>query len=232
MTDMNKDGQQTEGEISKREKKLEKREQKINEPNKLFGELTSLEHAVAITRHNRINAANRLTGTEDFLQGINIYYSCFSAILAVLSLLSSKTEIAVWSTLLSIILAISIVYLNAQKYGSRAQEFKTNYIALHELLFDIQREIAEYRAEENLATEKMNELQAQYCKLLQTSENHINLDYLKQKWHYDYKHMNSSEKLEYIFILSYRIGFKVLLIAFPILVMVLMLVRGTLSGLL
>ena len=39
--------------------------------------LMYLDRVVKITRINRINAANRLLDTETFLQGINIYYSCF-----------------------------------------------------------------------------------------------------------------------------------------------------------
>lgn len=156
-------------------KRVSKRKQIHDEPLKAYGNLLDLRKSVSTTRLNRINAASRLLQTERFLQGINIYYSCFSAILAILSLLSDRKELAVWSTVVAIILAISIVYLNAQKYGNRSQELKTNYIELHQLLFEIDAAIA------NNDEGNVGELTGKYCKLLQTSENHINFDYLKQK---------------------------------------------------
>ena len=155
--------------------KVQQRSQIHDEPLKVYGNLLGLRKSVSTTRLNRINAASRLLQTERFLQGINIYYSCFSAILAILSLISDRKELAVWSTVVAIILAISIVYLNAQKYGNRSQELKNNYIELHKLLFEIDAAIAK-NDEENV-----EELTGKYCKLLQTSENHINYDYLKQK---------------------------------------------------
>lgn len=153
----------------------EKSREKWNEEFKEYTELLRLGKSIAKTRVNRMNAAARLLKTEEFLQNINIYYSCVSAVYAVLSLLSQSRAIAVWSVLVSICLAISIVYLNAQNYGGRSQELKNNYIALHELLFEVNTAIAENKPE------KFVELERKYCKLLQTSENHINQDHLKQR---------------------------------------------------
>lgn len=158
----------------KRSRRMREREEKYNEPLKLYGELLHLKDLVITTRKNRINAANRLQRTETFLQGINIYYSCFAAVLSVLSLLSDNKALSVWSVIITIILAISVIYLNAQKYENRAQELKTNYIALHRLLFKIEEAIAENKVE------NFTRYYEKYCELLQTSENHINLDYLRQ----------------------------------------------------
>ena len=44
---------------------------------KEYEALLHLKRSVKMTRINRINAATRLLQTEDFLQGVNIYYSCF-----------------------------------------------------------------------------------------------------------------------------------------------------------
>lgn len=206
-------------------KKIAKRYRKIEEPNKKYGNLLELQRAVSITRINRINAANRLLRTESFLQGVNIYYSCFSAILAILSLISEKRELAVWSTVVAIILAISIVYLNAQKYGNRSQELKTNYIALHVLLYDIEEAIAENDDGKN------KDLSDRYCKLLQTSENHTDLDFLRQKKNYNHP-MSRAETVKYYFLSASHLLLKGIAIAFPLVLCIRLGILNVFAGLL
>lgn len=96
--------------VTSTEDKIAKRQAKYDEPLKEYGELLQLKRIVGTTRLNRINAANRLQRTENFLQGINIYYSCYTAVLAVLSLVVENKSLSVWSAALTVILAISIVY--------------------------------------------------------------------------------------------------------------------------
>lgn len=61
---------------------------------KEYEALLHLKRSVKMTRVNRIKAATRLLQTEDFSQGVNIYYSCFSAILSVFSLLTERKELS------------------------------------------------------------------------------------------------------------------------------------------
>lgn len=189
---------------------------------KEYEALLHLKRSVKMTRVNRIKAATRLLQTEDFLQGVNIYYSCFSAILSVFSLLTERKELSIWSTIMTICLAISIVYLNAQKYGNRSQELKTNYIALHGLLFDI--EYAESKNESN----SFPDLYQKYCKLLQTSENHLRIDYLTQKK--EDKELSGIEKIEYWIFVAIKWLFRVFIIGFPIFITEIMIHQGAFDG--
>lgn len=145
-------------------------------------QIIELSRVVNITRLNRIHASNRLLGTEQFVQYINIYYSCAAAVITILSLKYPDSSFSIASAIMTVALAISIVYLNAQKYGSRAQQLQMNYLALHQLRFDI----------ENVEREndygKLKELENKYVHLLQTSENHIEHDYRKTLWLDDRKH--------------------------------------------
>lgn len=206
-------------------KKLEKRQRKLEEPHKQYGNILDLKHAVSTTRKNRINASSRLLRTESFLQGINIYYSCFSAFLAVLSLVSERKELAIWSTVVAVILAISIVYLNAQKFGNRSQELKTNYIALHALLFEIEDAIAKNCEDRN------NELTDKYCELLQTSENHTDLDFLRQKKNYGEK-MSRAEVVKYYFLVGSHMILKFVAVISPLILLIRLVLLGVFSGLL
>lgn len=199
-------------------------EAKLNEPNKLYRELLQLKQLVISTRLNRINAANRLQRTETFLQGINIYYSCFAAVLSVLSLISDSKALAVWSVLLTVILAISVVYFNAQKYGNRAQELKTNYIALQSLLFEIEED------EANNTAENFKIHYTKYCELLQTSENHINLDNIRRVKRNN--NLSRSQWIEYSLTMIFRWSVKIILSIFPIIITLWLGITGAFKGIL
>lgn len=191
---------------------------------KVYDSLCTLKTNISKTRINRIHAANRLLSTEKFLQGINIYYSCFSAVLAILGLYVKDTFFSVWSVIFTVVLAISIVHLNAQKYGNRSQELKTNYIALHELLFKV--EFAVGRCD----ISKYEEFAEAYCKLLQTSENHITMDYLKAK----YKN-GDLVKMDFAYYWAIKVTnfvVKTILILLPIVVMAIFFYKGIFVGVL
>jgi hypothetical protein len=192
----------------------EKRQKSFDEPLKEYKSLLYLKKTVKKTRVNRISAANRLLSTERFLQWINIYYSCYSACITILGLITPNKSLAIVSTILTVILAISIVFLNAQKYGNRSQELKNNYISLHYLLYEI--ELAEARND----VTKLEEFMKRYCELLQTSENHSDLDYLRNK--------SSCEKLvwyervRFYTELLFVYGLRTILVLLPIVITILL----------
>ena len=172
--------------IADEEKEEQSETEAINDS--LLASLQELCRVIDLTRSNRINASNRLIKTEHFVQAINIYYSCVAAIVTVLSLIYPDGNYSIASAIMTIALAISIVYLNAQKYGNRAQQLQTNYLALHQLRFDIENAIRERK--ENCACIDIKSFQKRYVDLLQTSENHIDQDFRKTMWEKDHKRKN------------------------------------------
>lgn len=195
-------------------------ENNTGEPNSEQGALEKLYRDVSLTRRNRINASNRLLKKEEFVQNINIYYSCLASVVTVLSLIYTGRSFGVASAILTVILAISIVYLNAQKYGDRAQQLKTNYIALQQLAFEIKEE---QRKNQIASIKKFSD---RYIELLQTSENHIHQDHLQtlhlqdvvekkkmkeQKDSENRVHLSGKEKFEYWF---YEIRYAVIKVLF------------------
>lgn len=143
--------------------------------------LSSLSHRIEMTRQNRIHASGRLLSNESFFQNINILYSCAAAIVTVLSLIFPDRNYSVASAILTVILAISIVYLNAQKFGNRAQQLQSNYIALQQLGFDVRRAI------DRNDVNSREELEKRYIALLDTSENHIPHDHHHTLYQQDHR---------------------------------------------
>lgn len=134
--------------------------------------LTQLKDRVWMTRKARINASERLLSLEKFIQYINIYYSCFICILSVYGLVIINDKIGIISTILSIILTISMVYLNSQRFGDRAQQLKNNYINLQKLYLKLD------NIDENTIVD-LTEYNNEYIQLLSSCENHSSYDYYK-----------------------------------------------------
>lgn len=71
-------------------------------------------------------AAKRLMWSEFWIQTINIYYSIFTAILAVFSLTPNNDFLQIPSVIFTITVAILVTYANAQKCESRSKDLTAN----------------------------------------------------------------------------------------------------------
>lgn len=131
-------------------------------------ELETLKRKVYITSKARISVAERLKHTENFIQGLNIYYSLFLTALSIYSVNNSTSRLSLILTIASVVVTVSIIFLSTKRYAERAKDLKDNYIQLDQL----------YR---NLCTtkepEQLRELDSLYTQLLNTSENHSEYDY-------------------------------------------------------
>lgn len=143
------------------------------EPSEEMNTLKSFRRNIDLTRRSCMNAADRLTDQERFIQMVNIYYSCISATVSILCLIKSAQFLAIASTLLTVILAMSIIYLNAQKYEKRAQQFRTKFLSLYKLMFDVNIAIMENNFE------SFQTLYARYIELLGSGENCIDEDFIR-----------------------------------------------------
>lgn len=133
-------------------------------------QIKQFKNQVWATRVSRINAEKRLNNKEAFIQGINVYYSCFTIVFSILSLLEKDDKLSLMTTLMTISLLISVLYLNGQKYLEHAREYRKNYTELHKLELQLGH-IGENDIEEIKKIEQI------YCDLLDSSSNHITFDY-------------------------------------------------------
>lgn len=111
-----------------------------NKQNKLINQ-------IEYTINYRRTKAKRLLESESFIQHINILYSCFGAFLSVWSLLVNHKFISFMATIISIILVVSITYLNSQRYAARAKDLEANILDLRNL----QAELSMQLSKEDLA---------------------------------------------------------------------------------
>lgn len=137
--------------------------------------LRHLENTVWITRKNRINAEERLLCINRFVQHINIYYACLSAAIAIFTLWYSDKALAMLGAILAPIVTICIAFLNSQRYEQRAADIKRNYIELQKVLYKVQR----LELEENSDLSKLEEIENEYCGLMDKVENHRSCDHWK-----------------------------------------------------
>lgn len=132
-------------------------------------DIKRLKDQIWTTRVSRINAERRLINKEKFIQAINIYYSCVTIIFSILSINNDDNQLSLITTFMSICLLVTILYLNSQRYMEFARDFRTNYTSLQklEMLLD----------NEDILPQRIEEIQMEYCNLMDSACNHIQYDY-------------------------------------------------------
>ena len=131
-------------------------------------ERKELSDQIWFTRVSRIKAENRLIEKEHFAQFVNIYYSLFAIICSIISYHYNDTKMGLFTIIITISLMVSLLYLNGQKYLEQARDYRTNYTQLH---------ILEMKTKD--LSQDIMDIREAYCKLLNSSSNHIEFDYLK-----------------------------------------------------
>lgn len=131
-------------------------------------ERKELSDQIWFTRISRIKAESRLIEKEHFAQFVNIYYSLFAIICSIISYHYNDTKMGLFTIIITISLMVSILYLNGQKYLEQARDYRTNYTQL---------QILEMKAKD--PSQELVGIREEYCKLLNSSSNHIEFDYLK-----------------------------------------------------
>ena len=133
-----------------------------------------LDRNIWITRKCRINASERLLSTAKYIDVLNVYYSIFIILVSLISLIDHNDNLSLVSLVGSIALTISIIYANTTGLKERSNALKKNYIGLQELLDQL-------ACTENTQTEDLLQISEMYAKLLEESENHLDVDLYKAK---------------------------------------------------
>lgn len=180
-------------------------------------DVSSLKNQLWTTRVSRINAERRLIRKNSFIQGINIYYSCVTIILSILSmLLEDDANLGAITTVISICLLISILYLNGQRYLENAQEYKINYTEIHRLEMTLDKI--------DITPEEVMSIRMKYCDLLNSGCNHSTYDYYCTVYgaNENYRKENGrwkSVRVKFYFGKIWRMGVYVSLIILPIVIL-------------
>ena len=131
------------------------------------------ENTVWKTRTARIHSEKRCLDAAAFYQAMNIYYSCIVVALSLLNYASfidvcTKEKIGMLSLVMSICLMLVILKLNPDHYRELSNKYKTNHIALQNLVY----EIANIKPSDNIL-----EYQKRYVDILRLCPNHTEQDY-------------------------------------------------------
>lgn len=133
--------------------------------------VTALKDQIWTTRISRVNAERRLIRKENFIQAINIYYSCATIIFSILSIIepNDNSQLGIITTFMSICLLVVILYTNSQRYLEHARAYRTNYAALQKLEFKLDKT--------GITEDEIAKIQMEYCDLIDCAWNHIQYDY-------------------------------------------------------
>lgn len=181
---------------------------------------------IKYTINYRSTKAKRLLKSESFIQQINILYSCFGAFLSVWSLLAEHIFISFIATIVSIILVVSITYLNSQRYAARAKDLDANILDLRNLQAEVLTELSE---------EKLTEKEKTYNSYLAASE--VEEDYDKLYFDIFENMSNKSRKqkihklriIQFYIMMIFRVLLKCIIIILPF-IMTAFLIYSVLTG--
>lgn len=130
----------------------------------------SLLTAVFKTMYSKMNAAERLLLRHRFVQRLNIYHSCLSAVLGILTIWHSSLILTVYSVILSVVLVMSITYQNSQNYLERSR-------ALDKCSFQLRQLITDIKAETSFDKSKNAAFYKSYQSIIEDCEHHLQIDY-------------------------------------------------------
>ena len=139
-------------------------------------------------------AAKRLIQDEFWIQFISIYYSAFTAILAILGLVGGKLNdfLDVPSVMFTVAVAILVIFANAQRCGARANDLSSNCDDLGERFSEVLSILNKSSPEQTkpssqgvpLHNDELRKYMSQFYKNLGDSEEHSFVD----EWKYqDYR---------------------------------------------
>ena len=179
--------------------------------------IEKLSDQIWITRISRVNAEKRLQHKDMFIQGINVYYSCVTILFSVLSYINKDEILSLLATFVTIFLLISILFLNSQQYSKTAKNYKDNYTELQKLEFKLKHVNIE-------ESDKIVEIEKNYCDLMNTYSNHITYDYYRTIFNsnktFKEKHNFKYISFMYFFGVLWRFILQVIIILLPILLYV------------
>lgn len=132
--------------------------------------LETLKDQIWSTRISRINAEKRILGKEQYIQFVNIYYSCITIIFSIMAFVNHDDKLSLLTIYMTISLLVSIVYLTSKNYTHLARKFRDNYTDLQQLEFKLSHLTLSDE-------EELKSIETSYCKFLKESENHITFDY-------------------------------------------------------
>ena len=125
------------------------------------------------TRRSRIQAEKRLLLYDSLSKIANVSFSCWTAVVSLLSLVYPKLEgLTFTAVCTSVTLAIISAYTSSKDYALRAEKTRLNYLSIHRLILEF-----DNAKQTNTTALPIDEFSKRYSDLLETSENHATIDY-------------------------------------------------------
>ena len=153
-----------------------------------------LYNAMETTRHCHIEAERRLLQYAKLTSHANLYYGCWTAILTLLTLNEQYANLALPAACFAIAVALWAAFAAAEKYELRARDFYESYTELQQLLGKFER-IARNQ-DDNERERKFAKLLGDYGRVLRSTENHAERDYISHSYKQRVRHRDADHKNE------------------------------------
>lgn len=134
-------------------------EEKLTEYRKIYNE--------------RLRLSKKLDAEECWYGIMNIYYSCFTLILGVLSLTNKGKFLSLPGVLFTIILTFLVIYSNSQRRHARAVDLRANCTDFEKLLYEADCTIYSYNTTQNNESDNLEELSGQTLAVTKNTNENI-----------------------------------------------------------
>lgn len=163
------------------------------------------------TKKTRMKSEQRLKKLSGRNSLLNIYYSAFLLIASLISYTksnyfeNSNIDIDFLILIFSILLTIFSIYTANNRYSERADQMRECYTSLSIIEGELNQ-----LSDDNI--EKINELNRKYQRIMNSIENHLEIDYLSLK-----KEKTSEEWMKYLYLNLKSKVFTLIIFLLPIL---------------
>lgn len=134
-------------------------------------ETIKLCNRIWATRMSRINAEKRLLNNENFIQGLNIYYSLMTVIMSIFALVWPSQLLNVLTLIMTVSLLVVILYFKSLRFPERAMEYRRIYAEMQKLELKLK-----YSGDNE---DTVKQVVDEYNELIKQGENQISFDYYK-----------------------------------------------------
>jgi hypothetical protein len=143
-------------------------------------EIKSLkDYRVWTTKKARMEAEARMNRNNIFSQLLVNYYTFGVLAFSIWTLVSEDNNLSLLTVVASVGLFGLSIFVSAIGYREKALQYKESYLSLNELEFTLKNLLRDKKVNEPDVIKELNSLEKKYTEILNKSENHNNIDYIK-----------------------------------------------------
>lgn len=166
-----------------------------------------------ITKKSRMEAEARMNRNHLYTGILVNYYTFWVLAFSIWTLVSNDKNLSLLTVIASVGLFGISIFIGAIGYREKALQYKTSYLSLTELEFELKYLINSKKYEDGELYKEFYKLEKKYTEILTKSENHNDVDYWKVLMKHNGKITSKERKIYKLYQYSYYFLYSILFAA-------------------